>query len=250
MAKAKDKSAPTPAPAPSADDAAKIAAKSAAGDTILSASSADQLLSDVLDEAIERSPEVSPGFDAVMGSADESAGAPASVFSAAPVTEDSFNPAVHETDASGNPIRNADGSLRRKRGRKAGVSYGQISAAPEALDPDIAKRKAVAATCTEMLIATGVGFFGNEWQPIHDKQRGIDERSNLRSAFENYFEAAGTIDLPPSLALAITVGAYCLPRFQAPETKQKAGGFFTWIREKYSNRKALKEAEKEMRIAS
>lgn len=219
-------------------------------------------LSDILDKASAGLPEPSPTLTPDPApdnkESDGSNHAPfaspspsPSPFNSGNVIQDDFNPALHETDGAGNPVRNADGSYRRKRGRKTGVNYGvggdSLGASMDSMElAELAKRKAAAKTAVQLLVMGGVSIFGPEWQPIHDKASGVNERLMLEGAFENYFEAAGTIDLPPGLALALTVGAYALPRFQLPATQEKAakisGGIRGWFGQWKANRAAHKMA--------
>lgn len=223
-------------------------------------------LVDILDRAAESMPEPSKGIDDLIAgenplgtdASNDAGNTSSNPFNNGPAIPSGFDPQIHEADEAGNPVFNSDGTLRRKRGRKPGQSYGFSSHAPYSANgianlgdgtpagdqAEFLKRRAAANAATAILVGAATGIFGNEWQPIADKKSGLDERANLQRAFEDYFEAAGTIDLPPGLALAVSVAAYALPRFGMPQTKEKAiiiatktGGLIGWIKGKFSSSK-------------
>lgn len=203
----------------------------------------NEAMIDILDNASDM-PGVSPGISDLIEQTKNDP--PPTPFSNSQIV-DGFDPAIHESDELGRPIKNIDGSLRRKRGRKSGVNYTSAGSAQiEPVDADQMKRKAAAQAATALLVGTTTAVFGTEWMPIADKKTGIDERANLAAAFESYFEVAGTVDLPPSLALCVAVAAYAVPRFSMPQTQEKARGLFGWFRAKIDERKERKA----MRLAA
>lgn len=196
----------------------------------------------MLDDAIANQPDPSSHADELIAETLEESGDGFGDQNTGDQIAGMFDPRIHESDENGNPIFRADGkTFKLKRGRKTGVDYAsgersasvRVSGGGTLADPEVAKRKAAAATAAALLTGVGVAFFGDEWTPVCDKKAGIDERQNLVSAFDAYFEATGTIDLPPSLGLVIAIAGYSLPRLAAPNTKKKMGGIVTALRMKY-----------------
>lgn len=128
-----------------------------------------------------------------------------------------WDPAVHEDP----PRRNAQGAWARKRGgpRKRGQTVAPILS--DAETGGQVQRDAAARHCVSLLIAVGMNLFGNEWTPV--KEGTVDERAALETAFADYFSASGLIDVPPSIALCMAVGAYALPRLALPGTRERIG---------------------------
>lgn len=158
-----------------------------------------------------------------------------------------FDPSIHKTDPSGNPVLNADGTLRRKRGRKAGSmgsSVGQAGAEPQGPSdpPHYAKLGAVSAT---MLTSACVGIFGEDWLPKIDPVSKQNERDYLAGAFAEYYKAKGIQDLPPGAALAMALSFYAFPRVttSAP-TKAKLKVLWEGLKNMF-RRKRPKEPEQQ-----
>lgn len=187
-------------------------------------------LDHVLDAAVDQMPEVTGHGREVIEEnralGDDPSDLDDSELNALGDGGDVFSPDVHEVDDGGNPIKNSDGSFRRKRGRKKGVNYGGT----EIVVSDEAKAKAAAVASVDTMIALCRGVFGEEWSPVYDKKLGIDERANLISAFEAYYVQAGVISIPPSLGIVIALGAFALPRTQLENTKGKLAKFSGWVK--------------------
>ncbi len=66
-----------------------------------------------------------------------------------------------------------------------------------------------------------VSLFGPDWLPKKPPEHHIDEREMLTKAFTDYYVATGIIDIPPWLALCVSVGVYAMPRFTMPETRSR-----------------------------
>jgi hypothetical protein len=147
---------------------------------------------------------------------------------------DVFDPQIHESDTYGNPVKNADGSLRRKRGRKRGIVYngGASESAIDPADIDRAKAKAAATATVETMLAVGAMMGGEEWTPRIDRKIGLDERANLIAAYEAYFIASGTIDVPPWVGVIVATGCFALPRFAMPQTKSRLVRLREWWRDR------------------
>ncbi len=150
-----------------------------------------------------------------------------------------FDQSIHELK-DGQPIKNKDGSFRKKRGRKTGVNYsaaGDDTGSdgfnyPES--PQSNNLEMAAKTAAAIYIQTGVIVFGPEWLPDPKAM----EQEQLEYAFKMYFEAKGITDIPPGVALAITCAAYAAKRLYQPVTQSRVAYMIGWIRGKFSRRKA------------
>lgn len=196
----------------------------------------ENLSMDPADEIIGNAPEPSISSDETVRSID------ATVSNAGGET---FDPEIHATDASGNPLKTASGKYRKKPGRKKGVDYSAENRsttpkAPNEIAGDIARnnsRHAAAIAAVETVQVIGRIIGGEEWAYIKNDQFGIDERASGIAAFERYFEAKNIDDLPPGIALSIWGVAYCAPRFAAPKTKNRLGLAVAWFKSKLSRNK-------------
>jgi len=70
-------------------------------------------------------------------------------------------------------------------------------------------------------------IFGRDWAPA-DK----DEANTIAAAFRRYFISAGITDIPPGIALALSLGSYTIARVNKPTVKERLMGMFEWIRSK------------------
>ena len=89
---------------------------------------------------------------------------------------------------------------------------------------------------SRLLVRFSVGLGGPDFMPgILTGPGGvsINEQEMLDGAFADYFAAKGWEDLPPGWALFGALSMYYLPRFQMPRTKERAKGFFSWVRDRY-----------------
>lgn len=120
------------------------------------------------------------------------------------------------------------------------------------LTPREAKLAAKATTNT--LRKLNVGFGGPTFDFFKDKESGLDERAEHETAFETYYLAKGKADIPPGVALCITMGMFYYARFSQNEIVEQAkkdskifGGISRmWAKLKLwrANRKIDKEAAK------
>lgn len=146
-------------------------------------------------------------------------------------TGDVFNPDIH-VSRNGEPVLNKDGSFRKKPGMgspnaKRTLNYPGGSGAPESAEetPELSPQMSLAAeSAAAIYINTGVVFFGAEWLP----DRETTEKEELVAAFEQYLLAKGITDIPPGLALAITMFGYAAKRFERPQTKTRLTQLAYW----------------------
>lgn len=162
----------------------------------------------------------------------------------------SFDPSMHKTNAAGEPSLSTKGKLIKKPGRKPGqTSAGQSSVGGVQGSAPVVDNKAIQArtsgkAAANVFMGLGVALGGDEWKPIADKERGIDEREYLETVFADYFEATGKTDIPPGWALTIGVAGYALPRLGMPKTQARAKGVFGKIKLWWINRKLKKHGVK------
>lgn len=145
-----------------------------------------------------------------------------------------FNPELHAVNKEGAPSIAKSGLFRRKRGLGARVNIptavavdpaeAQRRAAELAAQTEEAKqRKAIIAgtAIAEILFKSGYMLGGDEWNPIKNDARQIDERRDMVTAWTGYCYARGVEDIPPGLLVAFVVSAYALPRFAGTETQKR-----------------------------
>lgn len=131
-----------------------------------------------------------------------------------PQPAEAFNPQLHEADEGGRPIFNADGTLRRKRGRRPGQTYtrpggdglddGGESIAPAPISP--AAARAEAELCTAITFSTCEGLFGPAWEPEPA------ERDQVNEALAAYIEQMGGLGIPPWATVVLAFGSYAAKR--------------------------------------
>jgi hypothetical protein len=152
-----------------------------------------------------------------------------------------FDASIHKTGADGQPALNADGSLRIKPGwgspsfnKEAKPTNSRLNVdpvRPMQSGPMLARDtgRQIAST----IFALGIAVGGDEWRPIVDEQHGIDEQRSMQEAWGRYCEATGMNDIPPGIALTITMVAYIGPRFAQPKTKARATTAYGWVKNTY-----------------
>lgn len=128
---------------------------------------------------------------------------------------EAFDASIHAVNEDGSPRLTAEGRFAKKRGRG-----GTRKADRE----EEGERKAAAATCTTLFLSLARGIGGEEWQPEDG------EREEIQQSFEEYFTAAGTIDLPPGLALVVSLAGFGMRRLDRPETRRRISSLFRRMR--------------------
>lgn len=133
-----------------------------------------------------------------------------------PEPAEQFDPATHETDpATGGPIFNADGTMRRKRGRKPGQVYGRpgdelAGGGEPATEPAISPAAAMAEAklFSAFTFSTCEGLFGPAWEPEPA------ERDQITEALAEYIRTVGGFGIPPWATVALAFGSYAARRTQ------------------------------------
>lgn len=162
-----------------------------------------------------------------------------------------FDPAVHKTNKSGEPTLSTKGKLIKKPGRKMGSKNSQAHSfvggpgkVPDSRSDKVAAQRmqarASGTMAANLVLQIGIVAGGDEWMPRIDEASGLNEKLMLENSFADYFEATGKTDIPPGMALTVAIGAYALPRFTMPKTQSRLGklkmGFKKWA----ANRKLKK----------
>lgn len=158
-----------------------------------------------------------------------------------------FDVEIHATEDDGSPRYTAAGYFAKKRGRGSSKAKSTLAGdAPINEGAKIAKAKQQAAgqAAANAIIMLGIVLGGEEWQPIYNEQHGIDEKSNMQSAFGDYFEQKGLDDIPAGIALSIAVFGYILPRFTMPKTQARSRNVFKNVKAWWINRKLKKHGIK------
>lgn len=86
----------------------------------------------------------------------------------------------------------------------------------------------LAGNLVDMTTATAASIIGPEWHP-----RSPEERQMLIANLANYLKAKDVKDIPPGWMLVFVVGAYSMPRFSQPATKEKLKFGWTWVKIKF-----------------
>ena len=147
-----------------------------------------------------------------------------------------FNPDIHVTNASGEPVLTKTGKLRMKAGRKSTV--GESAPAPAV--NEARNRQAAAHAATLMTEQLGVALGGNQARFI--RREDINEETSVFCAYDGYFEARGISDFPPNVALIIALGGYALRVSLQTPAKDKAKSVWFHLKAKIGNR--LKKKDK------
>lgn len=153
-----------------------------------------------------------------------------------------FNPELHETTASGEPVTTRNGNLKCRPGRPR-LSAVQLKSPQEVVDEKqavvAAQSEAQIKMCSTILVSCfvtlGVSTFGDEWRPRTEKEAGHNEMETLQQATEEYFRATGTINLPPWAGLMCAFGMYAIPRLNQPKTLSQLEKIKMWISYKWQN---------------
>lgn len=162
-----------------------------------------------------------------------------------------FDSSIHSCDAQGNGIKTATGKWRRKRGAGKSTAKASTLNAQEVSSGPSAAQQAATATgiaCAQMTIGTCTMIFGAEWQARVIKSESgevmLDEESYMSKCYADYCAAKGIKDIPPGVALAMSLIAYAAPRFAQPETQEKAGTIREWFACKVASWKVKRELKK------
>lgn len=200
-------------------------------------------LDDITDALADASPK--PNGSAINASEEKAAAKTAEFADLRDVHGLRFDPAIHVTDADGNPKLTKTKKLRRKSGRKPGQTAKTIFDSKDrnvtglSVDEKVQAR-ATGEAAASALIMLGVVVGGDEWNPVIDESSGLDERQNLSHAFGDYFEQKELTDIPPGVALTIAISAYMIPRFTMPKTQTRFQTFKEWIATKLAKRRVRK----------
>ena len=145
------------------------------------------------------------------------------------ISHEGFDAGIHAVDAAGNPIKKADGTFAKKRGRKADLkNAGSALPNPNApamtnapsIRSDVLTSEQASKQLVNMFLNGAVMVFGPEWEP-----ENISEAKGLVYSLKDYFDIRGVPKFPPELGLVIAFGAYALPRLKKEKTQSKLKGW-------------------------
>lgn len=156
-----------------------------------------------------------------------------------------WDASVHAKGKDGRGVRSkTTGAWKKRRGmggfsstlsRGAGAEPAADPAAEreqiERASADTQARMA-GAMMAQLQIRLSVGIGGVHFLPRELRIPGapaINEAEMLTAAWGDYFVARGVTMLPPWAALLGAMSMYYLPRFNEPEVRERAGGFFRKI---------------------
>lgn len=140
-----------------------------------------------------------------------------------------FDPAIHLSDASGNPILTPTGRFKLKmRIPKPGSGLNMPIETPQS-----SEYAQVARTLVGLFVQTGYAVFGEDWLP--EKSKEIDEETNLIKATEDYCASTGFKDLPPGVVISVAFIGYGLRRLNKPRVKSVIGSAIQWARTAATN---------------
>lgn len=141
------------------------------------------------------------------------------------------------------PPLNADGTVKRKRGRprkNPDTATASTQSAPPAVTQSAPKttvqKKAtkaatigMAKTVLNTVQAGMCNLVGEEWAFANQ-----EEADQLRDSLVNFIEAKGGAEMTPEMDLLFTTAAYAFPRFGHENTRSKMSKFFGGIWAKVS----------------
>lgn len=162
-----------------------------------------------------------------------------------------FDPTVHKTTESGEPIKTTKGRWAKKPGRKSGgassaptrsrlggvpSAHGAATAeTSQAVEtPESAKIEASAKMAAATFLGVCHGIGGDEWKPESHEREAMD------AAFIAYFKAQEISEFPPSLGLGIAIAGYAAPRFARPKTQTRFRAFVEGLKARYQSWKAAR----------
>lgn len=129
-----------------------------------------------------------------------------------------FDPERHRTNEAGEPLYNADGTLKVRRGRKRKADVAAGFQIPSSVKPEAA---AVGKQISDCIFAVGQMIGGDEWAPVKNAQYGVDEYAQMVQAWTNYADAKDLTDFPPGVAVTVVMLGYAGPRLFLPKTKTR-----------------------------
>lgn len=154
-----------------------------------------------------------------------------------------FDPTIHAVKSDGSPSLTKSGYFRRKRGTGARVIVPGAASIPpdearriaeqqaQAIEEQKRRKAMIAAQgISEIIFKSGYMLGGEEWLPIKNDEKQIDERRDMHTAWAEYCYARGVEDIPPGLLVAFVCSAYALPRFAGQETQKRLGAFATGLK--------------------
>ena len=161
-----------------------------------------------------------------------------------------FDTAIHKTDASGNPMQNADGTLRVKPG--SGSPKAQMRRAegqPSSTSTLVTERPYTPSptetgrAIADSIFMLGITIGGDEWLPMRDEKLGIDEQAQAYYAWGRYCEARQIKDIPPGIAVVMCCASYVALRLNKPKTQARLQVAKEWLATKWAKWRVRKHGK-------
>lgn len=150
-----------------------------------------------------------------------------------------FNPDIHAVDADGLPLKNKNGKYSKKRGRKSGQTQQVTASIMDTDNAKLQKAHAAAVAVVQSLFILGSVIGGEEFRPIVDNEKGINEPLMLTQAWTEFFVTSDIESIPTWLGAAIATTAFFATRFTMPVTQSRLSSFWDWITSKFSREKKV-----------
>jgi len=156
------------------------------------------------------------------------------------VTRDSegtvFNSEIHSTDENGRPTYKADGTFKKKRGRKKVLGIESPKQAQQIADQKISVVDQ-GVMMANLIFLAGIAVGGEEFAPRVDPSTGTDEKLLMTKACSDFLAAKNLDDIPPGWLLLATIGMYAAPRMAMPKTQTRLQRLGKWISGLFGRRK-------------
>jgi hypothetical protein len=158
-----------------------------------------------------------------------------------------FDPDIHATDKNGKPVKNKNGTWRKKRGRTAGKSTKKSSKEIEEQRKLEESYKASGIMCATVQELGMTAVFGDA-----GKFESIAQSKHTADVWESYLRSKEVSELPPSVMVVACVVSHGVRAAQKPEAqprvesmKEKAGVLFNRIKKRFKRKKKTQEQELE-----
>lgn len=145
-----------------------------------------------------------------------------------------FDPILHATDKDGEPKLTKAGKLQKKRGNAQQQAKSIIAQRKHVEEKAKSEqsRKGAALAATAMTEQLGVILGGEAARFAKNEKYGLDEKHNVFSAYDSYFEAKNINDFPPGVALCIALSGYGVRVMSTKPAKDKSKSIWYGIKAK------------------
>lgn len=127
-----------------------------------------------------------------------------------------FDPNIHAVDKDGKVVVTKTGKFRKRHRSKIEEPSPQIRQVQSANE--------LGQATANLIFAASITVFGEVMTPL--KNDDVDEPLEMKSAFAAYYQATGKTDLPPGIALLVTIGGYYARRVNHPTFRSRVKSVF------------------------